>query len=88
MRRELPAGGTGSGIENGLNYIDLDLVKDFNHHQHHPHPQESASLLGGKQPTQQHQPPKSPNQPCGSSHLSDELSAYASISFHKREDIQ
>ncbi|XP_053167319.1 insulin receptor substrate 1 [Hemicordylus capensis] len=90
-RWELTTSGTGSGVENGLNYIDLDLVKDFNHHQHHhrhPHPQESPSLLGGKQLTQQHQPPKSPNQPCGSSHLSDELSAYASISFHKREDIQ
>nr|XP_003218341.1 PREDICTED: insulin receptor substrate 1 [Anolis carolinensis] len=90
IRREQIAGGTGGGTENGLNYIDLDLVKDFNRHQH-PHPQESTSLLGVKQPTQQqqqHQPPKSPNQPCGSSHLSDELSAYASISFHKREDTQ
>ncbi|XP_060098203.1 insulin receptor substrate 1 [Heteronotia binoei] len=89
IRSELAVGGTGGGVENGLNYIDLDLVKDFNQRQHHhPHPQESTSLLGGKQTTQQHQPPKSPNQPCGSSHLSDELSAYASISFHKREDIQ
>ncbi|XP_061492804.1 insulin receptor substrate 1 [Rhineura floridana] len=89
IRREQAAGGTGGGVENGLNYIDLDLVKDFNRHQHHhPHPQESTSLLGVKQPTQQQQPQKSPNQPCGSSHLSDELSAYASISFHKREDIQ
>ncbi|KAL8187785.1 UNVERIFIED_CONTAM: hypothetical protein K2H54_056026 [Gekko kuhli] len=89
IRSEPAVGGTGGGVENGLNYIDLDLVKDFNHRQHHhPHPQESTSLLGGKQTTQQHQPPKSPNQPCGSSHLSDELSAYASISFHKREDIQ
>nr|XP_020648294.1 insulin receptor substrate 1 [Pogona vitticeps] len=81
----------GGGVENGLNYIDLDLVKDLNHRQHHHrlHPQESTSLLGVKQSaTQQHQPPKSPNQNCGSSHLSDELSAYASISFHKSEDIQ
>ncbi|XP_034295269.1 insulin receptor substrate 1 [Pantherophis guttatus] len=90
-RREQVASGTGGGFENGLNYIDLDLVKDFNHSQHHHHnlhPQETTGLLGVKQPSQQHQPPKSPKQPCGSNHLSDELSAYASISFHKQEDIQ
>ncbi|KAJ7324859.1 hypothetical protein JRQ81_017879 [Phrynocephalus forsythii] len=91
IRKEQATSGAGRGLENGLNYIDLDLVKDFNHCQHHrrPHPPEGASLLGVKQSaTQPHPPPKSPNQSCGSTHLSDELSAYASISFHKTEDLQ
>uniref|UniRef100_A0A8D0H179 Insulin receptor substrate 1 n=1 Tax=Sphenodon punctatus TaxID=8508 RepID=A0A8D0H179_SPHPU len=85
-KKEQPVG-AGGGFENGLNYIDLDLVKDFNHRQHHRHhPQECISLLGNKQPPLPQ--PKSPNQPCGSSHSSDDLSAYASISFQKQEDMQ
>uniref|UniRef100_W5NLK8 Insulin receptor substrate 1 n=2 Tax=Lepisosteus oculatus TaxID=7918 RepID=W5NLK8_LEPOC len=56
-------------FENGLNYIDLDLVKDFNN-------QEWTSLQ-----------PKSSNQPCGST-SGDDLSAYASISFQKPDEIR
>uniref|UniRef100_F7B223 Insulin receptor substrate 1 n=1 Tax=Monodelphis domestica TaxID=13616 RepID=F7B223_MONDO len=69
--------GAAAGLENGLNYIDLDLVKDFNHR-----PQECPPLL---------QPP---HQPCGSGGgsgsgcSSEDLSAYASISFQKQpEDL-
>uniref|UniRef100_A0A8C3T635 Insulin receptor substrate 1 n=1 Tax=Chelydra serpentina TaxID=8475 RepID=A0A8C3T635_CHESE len=73
-RREQQPLGAGGGFENGLNYIDLDLVKDFNQRRQHPHhPPEGTSVLGGRQPP----PPKAPNQPCGSSHSSDDLSAYA-----------
>ncbi|XP_068810400.1 insulin receptor substrate 1 [Struthio camelus] len=80
--------GAAPALENGLNYIDLDLVKDFNshrrHHHHHLHPPpEGAALLAGKQPP----PPNSASQPRGSSHSSDDLSAYASISFQKREEM-
>ncbi|KAG6935274.1 insulin receptor substrate 1 [Chelydra serpentina] len=83
-RREQQPLGAGGGFENGLNYIDLDLVKDFNQRRQHPHhPPEGTSVLGGRQPP----PPKAPNQPCGSSHSSDDLSAYASISFQRREDV-
>lgn len=72
-------------LENGLNYIDLDLVKDFSHRRHHLHPPaEGAALPGGKQ---QPPPPKPPGQPRGSGHSSDDLSAYASISFQKREEM-
>ncbi|XP_006258375.1 insulin receptor substrate 1 [Alligator mississippiensis] len=78
--------GAGSGFANGLNYIDLDLVKDFNHRRHLHQPQEGTSMLGGKQPPPQQQT-KSPNQPRGSNHSSDDSNAYASISFQKREDI-
>ncbi|XP_008824062.1 insulin receptor substrate 1 [Nannospalax galili] len=75
--------GAAAGVENGLNYIDLDLVKDFKQR-----PQE--------RPPQQ-QPPSSPapHQPPGcseaspTSRSSEELSAYASISFQKQpEDRQ
>nr|XP_033814959.1 insulin receptor substrate 1 [Geotrypetes seraphini] len=55
-------------LENGLNYIDLDLAKDLNSHEVAP-PQ-----------------PKAPGQPCGST-SGDDLSAYASISFQKSEDL-
>ncbi|XP_074860501.1 insulin receptor substrate 1 [Carettochelys insculpta] len=72
--------GAGAGSENGLNYIDLDLAKDFNHRRQPPH--EAPSALGGGQP-----PPRTPQQPCGSSRSSDDLSAYASISFQRREDV-
>ncbi|NXF29748.1 IRS1 protein, partial [Nyctibius bracteatus] len=73
--------GAAPALENGLNYIDLDLVKDFSHRRHHLHPPaEGAALPGGKQP------PKPPGQPRGSGHSSDDLSAYASISFQKREE--
>ncbi|XP_005993098.1 insulin receptor substrate 1-B isoform X2 [Latimeria chalumnae] len=58
-----------AAFENGLNYIDLDLAKDFNN-------QERTTLQ-----------PKSQNQPCGSN-SSDDLSAYASISFQKPEDLR
>ncbi|XP_038604928.1 insulin receptor substrate 1 [Tachyglossus aculeatus] len=75
-RREPPQPCAGGGLENGLNYIDLDLAKDFNHR-----PQECPPGL---------QPPP-PRQPCGSgsSRSSEDLSAYASISFQKPpEDLQ
>ncbi|XP_021249346.1 insulin receptor substrate 1 [Numida meleagris] len=78
---EPPAGGRGPGaaLENGLNYIDLDLVKDCTNRRHHLHPPaEGASGPGGK--------PPQPRSPRGSSHSSDDLSAYASISFQKREE--
>ncbi|XP_029470908.1 insulin receptor substrate 1 isoform X2 [Rhinatrema bivittatum] len=74
VRKEQPQGavhlfpGVGT-LENGLNYIDLDLAKDLNS-------PECASLQ-----------PKSPNQPCGST-SSDDLRAYASISFQKSEDLR
>ncbi|XP_066565800.1 insulin receptor substrate 1-B [Amia ocellicauda] len=58
-----------TGLENGLNYIDVELVKDFNN-------QEWTSLQ-----------PKSSNQPCGST-SSDDLSAYASISFQKPDEMR
>ncbi|KAM9184064.1 LOW QUALITY PROTEIN: insulin receptor substrate 1 [Mergus octosetaceus] len=87
--------GAAPALENGLNYIDLDLVKDFghrrhhhhhHHHHHHLHPAaEGASLSGGKPPPPPQ--PKSPSQPCGSGHPSDDSSAYASISFQKREEM-
>ncbi|OPJ79142.1 insulin receptor substrate 1 isoform A [Patagioenas fasciata monilis] len=78
-----PGAGAAPALENGLNYIDLDLVKDCSHRRHHLHPSaESAALPGGKQP-----PPKAPGQPRGSGHASDDLSAYASISFQKREEM-
>ncbi|XP_042734310.1 insulin receptor substrate 1 [Lagopus leucura] len=71
--------GPGAALENGLNYIDLDLVKDCGHRRHHLHPPaEGASGPGGK--------PPQPRSPRGSSHSSDDLSAYASISFQKREE--
>ncbi|XP_064008869.1 insulin receptor substrate 1 [Pogoniulus pusillus] len=72
-RREQPA------LENGLNYIDLDLVKDFSHRRHrHLHPPAEA---GGKQPA------KPPGQPRGNGHAGDDLSAYASISFQQRDEV-
>ncbi|XP_063195315.1 insulin receptor substrate 1 [Chroicocephalus ridibundus] len=78
--------GAAPALENGLNYIDLDLVKDFSHRRRHHHfhpPAEGAALPGGKQQP----PPKPPGQPRGSGHSSDDLSAYASISFQKREEM-
>ncbi|KAB0401001.1 hypothetical protein E2I00_013477 [Balaenoptera physalus] len=75
--------GAAGGLENGLNYIDLDLVKDFKQS-----PQERPA---------QPQPPPSPppHQSLGrsesgsTSHSSEDLSAYASISFQKPpEDLQ
>ncbi|NXI41760.1 IRS1 protein, partial [Galbula dea] len=65
-RREQPA------LENGLNYIDLDLVMDFGHRRH-LHPPAEA---GGKPPGQAR----------GSGHASDDLSAYASISFQQQRE--
>ncbi|XP_006890350.1 PREDICTED: insulin receptor substrate 1 [Elephantulus edwardii] len=67
-----PAQGCGAvgGFENGLNYIDLDLVKDFKRR-----PQE-------RPPPPPPQPPP-PHQPLGHSESSEDLSAYASISFQK-----
>lgn len=71
--------GAAGGLENGLNYIDLDLVKDF------------------KQRPPQGQPPQPPppHQPLGrkegssASRSSEDVSAYASISFQKQpEDLQ
>ncbi|XP_074887940.1 insulin receptor substrate 1 [Buteo buteo] len=77
--------GAAPALENGLNYIDLDLVKDFGHRRHHRlhPPAEGAALPGGRQPP----PPKPPGQPRGSGHSGDDLSAYASISFQKREEM-
>lgn len=76
--------GAAGGLENGLNYIDLDLVKDFKQR-----PQECS-------PQPQPPPPPPPHQPLGSSESSstrrrssEDLSAYASISFQKQpEDLQ
>lgn len=75
--------GAAGGLENGLNYIDLDLVKDFKQR-----PQECPA-----QP--QPAPPVIPHQPLGSTESSsprrssEDLSAYASISFQKQpEDCQ
>ncbi|XP_012413680.1 insulin receptor substrate 1 [Trichechus manatus latirostris] len=75
--------GAAGGFENGLNYIDLDLVKDFKQR-----PQE-------RPPPPQPPPPPPPHQPLGSSESSspsrssEDLSAYASISFQKHpEDLQ
>jgi insulin receptor substrate 1 len=75
--------GAAGGLENGLNYIDLDLVKDFKQR-----PQECP-------PQQQPPPPPPPHQSLGSSESSstsrssEDLSAYASISFQKKpEDLQ
>lgn len=75
--------GAAGGLENGLNYIDLDLVKDFKQR-----PQE-------RPPQPQPPPPPPPHQPLGNSESSstsrssEDLSAYASISFQKQpEDLQ
>uniref|UniRef100_A0A8C9K3S1 Insulin receptor substrate 1 n=1 Tax=Panthera tigris altaica TaxID=74533 RepID=A0A8C9K3S1_PANTA len=75
--------GAAGGLENGLNYIDLDLVKDFKQR-----PQE-------RPPQPQPPPPLPPHQPLGSREgsstrrSSEDLSAYASISFQKQpEDLQ
>ncbi|XP_004701710.1 insulin receptor substrate 1 [Echinops telfairi] len=78
-------GGTSRGFENGLNYIDLDLVKDF---------QQRAP----ERPPAPRPAPERPShrQPLGSSsessltrRASEDLSAYASISFQKQpEDLQ
>ncbi|MBV98166.1 Insulin receptor substrate 1, partial [Eschrichtius robustus] len=75
--------GAAGGLENGLNYIDLDLVKDFKQS-----PQERPA-----QP--QPPPPPPPHQSLGrsesgsTSRSSEDLSAYASISFQKPpEDLQ
>lgn len=75
--------GAAGGLENGLNYIDLDLVKDFKQHlQEHP-------------PQVQHPQPPTLRHPPGSSESSstsrsrEDVSAYASISFQKQpEDLQ
>ncbi|XP_007520132.1 insulin receptor substrate 1 [Erinaceus europaeus] len=75
-----PVCGGPGGVENGLNYIDLDLVKDFKQR-----PQERPPQL--RPPA-----PPSPRQPLGSSESgsasrsSEDLSAYASISFQKQPD--
>ncbi|XP_064577156.1 insulin receptor substrate 1 [Zonotrichia leucophrys gambelii] len=71
--------GVAPALENGLNYIDLDLVRDCGHRRHH-HPHAPAEA---KQPL----PPKPPGQQRGSGHCGDDLSAYASISFQKREEM-
>lgn len=75
--------GAAGGLENGLNYIDLDLVKDFKQR-----PQE-------RPPQPQPPPLPAPHQPLGSSQSgptsrsSEDLSAYASITFQKQpEDLQ
>lgn len=75
--------GAAGGLENGLNYIDLDLVKNFKQR-----PQE-------RPPQPQPPPPPPPHQPLGNSESSstsrssEDLSAYASISFQKQpEDLQ
>ncbi|XP_074047359.1 insulin receptor substrate 1 [Macrotis lagotis] len=72
------SGGATAGLENGLNYIDLDLVKDFNHR-----PQECPPLL---QPP--HQPCGSSGGASGNGCSGEDLNAYASISFQKQpEDL-
>lgn len=73
--------GAAGGLENGLNYIDLDLVKDLKQRplEHPPQPQ----------------PPPPPHRPLGSNESSstslssEDVSSYASISFQKQpEDLQ
>ncbi|NWH62623.1 IRS1 protein, partial [Geococcyx californianus] len=59
--------------ENGLNYIDLDLARDCGPRRH----RHLLRAEGRQQP---------PGQPRGSAHAGDDLSAYASISFQKREE--
>ncbi|KAM8804929.1 insulin receptor substrate 1 [Eudromia elegans] len=79
-----PAARREPALENGLNYIDLDLVKDFSSggRRRHPHaPAEGAAPPGGKAP------PAPASQPRGGSRSSDDLSAYASISFQQRRDV-
>ncbi|XP_004033339.4 insulin receptor substrate 1 [Gorilla gorilla gorilla] len=75
--------GAAGGLENGLNYIDLDLVKDF------------KQCAQECTPEPQPPPPPPPHQPLGSGESSsirrssEDLSAYASISFQKQpEDRQ
>ncbi|XP_054976078.1 insulin receptor substrate 1 [Sorex araneus] len=73
--------GAAGGLENGLNYIDLDLVKDFKQR-----PPE-------RPPQPQPPPAPGPHPSLGSSESSrrssEDLSAYTSISFQKRlEDRQ
>ncbi|XP_058156001.1 insulin receptor substrate 1 [Dasypus novemcinctus] len=71
------------GLENGLNYIDLDLVKDFKQHpqEHPPQPQPPPTL-----PVHQ---PLGSSESSMASRSSEDLSTYASISFQKQpEDLQ
>ncbi|KAM4836032.1 insulin receptor substrate 1 isoform 1-T4 [Thomomys bottae] len=71
-----PGCGATAGVENGLNYIDLDLVQDSK-----PRPQE--------RPPQQPPPAPAGSQSRPASRSSEDLSTYASISFQKQpEDRQ
>lgn len=77
-------GPTGA-LENGLNYIDLDLVKDVKQRpqQRPPQPQPPPPA-----PPHPHQRPGS-SENCSASRPSEDLSTYASISFQKQpEDRQ
>lgn len=78
-----PVYGAAGGLENGLNYIDLDLVKDFKQR-----PQERPPQAQAPSALPPHQPLGSSNS-SSTSHSSEDLSAYASISFQKQaEDLQ
>lgn len=75
--------GTAGGLENGLNYIDLDLVKDVKQR-----PQERPPQAQPPAPPPQHQPMGS-SESGSTNRSSEDVSAYASISFQKQpEDLQ
>ncbi|KAM6152789.1 insulin receptor substrate 1 [Erethizon dorsatum] len=75
--------GVAGGLENGLNYIDLDLVKNLKQR-----PQEHPPQLQPPLPPPAHQPLGS-SESSSTSRSSEDLSAYASISFQKQpEDRQ
>lgn len=75
--------GTAGALENGLNYIDLDLVKDVKQR-----PQERPPQPQPPAPPPQHQPMGS-SESSSTNRSSEDVSAYASISFQKQpEDLQ
>ncbi|XP_004576821.2 insulin receptor substrate 1 [Ochotona princeps] len=77
--------GPAGAVENGLNYIDLDLVKDVKQRpqQRLPQPQPPPPA-----PPHPHQRSGS-SESCSTSRPSEDLSTYASISFQKQpEDRQ
>lgn len=75
--------GAAGGLENSLNYIDLDLAKDVKQR-----PQECPSQQQPLPPPPSHQPSGS-NEGSSPRRSSEDLSTYASISFQKQpEDRQ
>lgn len=85
-KEQAPVRGAAGGLENGLNYIDLDLVKDFKQRPQEHRPQGQRP----QPPTRHHHhhPPGS-SESSSSSRSREDVSAYASISFQKQpEDLQ